>query len=525
MSRFVALPKGVSEETFAKAIQEYRQLLGEDRVRTDAAALQPYLSITFAESEALHAPSAAIYPVTEQEIQSIVAIANKHKTPLWTICNGENEGYGSCAPASRGQILLDLRNMKKIIEVDQELGYCLVEPGVTYAELQQHLKNNKINLWLDAPAPSANVSVVGNILERGSGYTPYSEDFLFSCGMEVVLADGSLLRTGMGGIPNTTSWQTFKWGFGPNVDGLFSQANNGIVTKLGTWLMGPPPPGGYMPFCIKFPKTEMIGDIIKPLIFLRLSQIVPNACALVNAGWEAATSHAHGNKSAGGFLNKGGGVIPTRRLMENYDVGAWNLYGAVYGSPEQVALNWMYVEGTFKGAFGDKIRIITEKEAAGDPVFEYRKQLMMGGVTRDNPLDRWRAGGGSMRFSPTAVGRPSECAQQARIASEILNKYGFDYLSEFVFFWRDARHVIDLRFDRTDPAERQRAHTCFEELGQVFAKHGWGVNRTNPAFMDKVAASYGPAMRELNHTIKKALDPNNILAPAKSGIDLGNPPV
>ena len=136
MSSFIALPKGVTEATFSKAIQEYRTLLGADRVRTDATSLTPYLAITIAESEALHTPSAALYPTTTKEIQAIVAIANKYKTPLWTVCNGENEGYGSSAPATPGQIVLDLRNMKKIIEVDQELGYCLVEPGVTYGELQ-----------------------------------------------------------------------------------------------------------------------------------------------------------------------------------------------------------------------------------------------------------------------------------------------------------------------------------------------------------------------------------------------------
>ena len=67
----------------------------------------------------------------------------------------------------------------------------------------------------------------------------------------------------------------------------------------------------------------------------------------------------------------------------------------------------------------------------------------------------------------------------------------------------------------------KRAYECFDELGKTFARHGWGVNRTNAAFMDKVADSYGPAMRRLNRTIKKALDPNNILAPGKSGINLG----
>ncbi|WP_026840008.1 FAD-binding oxidoreductase [Citrifermentans bremense] len=517
MSSFIALPKGIKEETFAKAIREYRSLLGENRVRTDAAALQQYLANTVAPSAAPNRPSAVLYPGSESDVQGVVRIANAYKTPLWTYYGGENRGYGSAAPATDGQIVLDMRGMKKVIEVDRELGYCLVEPGVTYDELQRYLAKNKIDLWLDTPAPAAGVSIAGNILERGTGYTPYSESFLFSCGMEVVLGDGSLIRTGMGGIPRTTSWQVFKWGFGPYVDGLFSQGNSGIVTKVGAWLMPPPPPGGYKPFCIRFPSTDMVQHIVKPLMFLRETQIVPNACALVNAGWEAAAV-AQGKKK--GYVNSGKGTLATRKVMDGYGVGAWNLYGAVYGSPEQVELNWKYVFGTFTKAFGNKIKIITEKEAKGDPAFQYRAQLMKGGVTSNDPLDSWRPGGGSMRFQPTAAARPGEIAQQVKLATEIVNRHGFDYLSELVFFWRDARHVIDLRFNRADAAEARRAHQCYDELTRSFSKRGWGINRTTPAFMNQVADSYGPAMRRFNRTVKKALDPNNIVAPGKSGITL-----
>jgi 4-cresol dehydrogenase (hydroxylating) len=518
MSRFMALPNGMNEDTFAKAIREYGALLGDDRARIDPASLKPYMKYPGANGT-IPLPSAVLYPAIQKEVQAVVQIANRYRTPLWTVYNGENEGYGT-APATQGQIVLDLQRMKKIIEVDQELGYCLVEPGVTYADLQQYLRKNNIGLWLGVPASSADVSIVGNILERGAGYTPYGEHYLFSCGMEVVLADGSSLRTGMGGIPNSTTWQIFKWGYGPYVDGLFSQANNGIVTKLGTWLMGAPPPGGYMPFCIRFPRVEMIADIVKPLIFLRQAQIVPNACALVNAGWEAATVVAASKKN-GAFLGNGAGVVPLKKLMDNYGVGAWNLYGAVYGSPEQVALNWKYVLGTFKGAFGDAIKIVTEREAKGDPVFEYRKQLMMGEVTRLDPLAQWRAGCESLRFSPTAAARPAECSRQVKAASEIVNKHGFDYLSEFIVGWRDARHVVDLRYDPARSGEAKKAHRCYGELLSTFTKNGWAVNRAATPFMDQVADSYGPAMRRLNRTIKKALDPNNILAPGKSGINPG----
>ena len=517
MASFIALPKGVSEQEFAKAIQAWRALLGDDKVRTDQDALESYLAAPIAAGDD-RVPSAVLSPTTGKHVQSIVEIANAHRTPLWPCYGGEAEGYGRGTPATRGQVILDLRHMKQIVEVDPELGYCLLEPGVTYGELRQHLAKHAPSLWVDAPMAAADVSVVGNILERGSGYTPYSEDFLFSCGMEVVLASGRVLRTGMGGIPNSTSWQVFKWGFGPYVDGLFSQGNSGIVTKLGTWLMGAPPPGGYKPFCVRFPRTEMIADLIRPLMFLRQTQIVPNAVALTNAGWDAAASLAGGKDAR--FVNEAGRVVPAAALMERYRVGAWNLYGAVYGSPEQVELNWKYVVGTFKQAFGEKVRIVTEEEAKDDPAFQLRKQLMMGEPTALNPLDRWRAGGGSMRFSAIASARPGECAAQAKLASEIVNRHGFDYLAELSFFWRDARHVVELRYDRRKSEDARRAHECYAELAQTFAQHGWAVNRAHVAFMDRVAESYGPAMRTLNRTIKRALDPNNILAPGKSGIDL-----
>lgn len=68
-------------------------------------------------------------------------------------------------------------------------------------------------------------------------------------GLEVILPSGELLRTGMGALPQnpqksgTTDqdpgnkcWQLFPYGFGPYNDGLFSQSNLGIVSKMGIWV-------------------------------------------------------------------------------------------------------------------------------------------------------------------------------------------------------------------------------------------------------------------------------------------------
>ncbi|MEY3123461.1 MAG: hypothetical protein RI993_2286 [Pseudomonadota bacterium] len=118
---------------------------------------------------------------------------------------GKNLGYGAAAPAERGQVVLDLKRMNRIIEVDKDLAYALVEPGVTYQQLYDHIKENKLDLWLSMPAPSAIAGPVGNTLDRGVGYTPYGEHFMFACGMEVVLANGEVLRTGMGSMPNSNT--------------------------------------------------------------------------------------------------------------------------------------------------------------------------------------------------------------------------------------------------------------------------------------------------------------------------------
>ena len=113
------------------------------------------------------------------------------------------------------------------------LAYAIVEPGVTYLDLYKFIQDKKYPLWIDCTDPGWG-SVLGNTLEHGIGYTPYGDHAGHQCGMEVVLADGEVLRTGLGAMDGNPAWPLYKYAFGPTLDGLFMQSNFGVVTKIGS---------------------------------------------------------------------------------------------------------------------------------------------------------------------------------------------------------------------------------------------------------------------------------------------------
>lgn len=95
--------------------------------------------------------SAVIQPKTTEEVSLVVKAANKHRFPISPVSIGRNLGYGGTAPRMRGTAVLDLRRMDKIIEVNEESAYCLVEPGVSYFNMYEHLQEIGSNLWIDCP--------------------------------------------------------------------------------------------------------------------------------------------------------------------------------------------------------------------------------------------------------------------------------------------------------------------------------------------------------------------------------------
>jgi 4-cresol dehydrogenase (hydroxylating) len=117
--------------------------------------------------------------------------------------------YGGSAPVVQGSVVLDLQLMKNIIEVNEEYAYAIVEPGVSFFDLYEYIQEHKMKLWMSCPALGWG-SIVGNCLDRGFGYTPTGEHSQQQCGMEVVLPDGKVVRTGMGALKPQSTWPLYK---------------------------------------------------------------------------------------------------------------------------------------------------------------------------------------------------------------------------------------------------------------------------------------------------------------------------
>src|SRR5690606_30862304 len=132
--RAMAIPPGVSERDFAAALQEFRAAVGDEWVFTsdeDVALYRDAYSPYWGEPEERVA-SAAVAPHTVEQVQAVVRAANKYRVPLYPISTGRNLAYGGSAPVYSGSVVLDLKRMNRVIEVDEKSAYALVEPGVSY---------------------------------------------------------------------------------------------------------------------------------------------------------------------------------------------------------------------------------------------------------------------------------------------------------------------------------------------------------------------------------------------------------
>jgi 4-cresol dehydrogenase (hydroxylating) len=513
MSAQLAL--GVSAQQFAQALTAMRAAVGPEWVFASDEDITAYSDHFAFEDVSVNLASAIAAPLGLDQITRIIAIARDHQIPVWAISTGRNLAYGGSAPRKRGTLTLDLKRNNRILEVNEELAYAVVEPGVSFFQLYRHLREIGSKLWIDTPSPGWG-GIMGNMLERGVGYTPYGDRFMWQCGMQVVLADGTVVDTGMAAQDGSqTGNHTYRYGSGPWIDGIFTQSNFGIVTKVGIQLMPEPP--GYRPFLVTFAEDEDIApvsDLIRPL---KMTHVIPNAAVTCSLNLEAATSLDRTKYHADA------GPLPEAarlRMMADLNVGKWNFYAALYGPEPVMDAHWEVIRDSFATVKG--ARFFTAEDRKGDVVFGYRTKLMRGepNMTEFGILN-WMPNGAHLGFSPVAPVDGKTALDQYRFAEAICNRHGFDYTGMFIVGFRAMHHIIEPIFSRSDEDQRSRLITMVTELIDEAANRGYGEYRGHLSFMDQIAGTYGwgdNALMKLSQRIKRALDPTGIMAPGKSGI-------
>jgi 4-cresol dehydrogenase (hydroxylating) len=542
--------------TFDQAVAEMRAAVGSEHVRLDRETLARYSCDTIPWQRTC---SAVVSPSSRDEVCAIVKIAARHRLPLWTFSKGKNWGYGATMAAQNGVVILLLERMNRILEVNEDLAYAVMEPGVTYKQLADHLNSRAIKLWADCTDSTPEGSVLGNALDRGLGHTPYGDHFGNLCGLEVVLADGEVIQTGAA-PPESPTWHTFKWGTGPYLEGLFSQSNFGIVTRAGIWLM--PEPEAFQAFLCEIEQEEHLPAVVDSLRRLALAGALRGTAHLINDLLCMSMLMPYPHESCRGqtWLSDDA----RRDLRSHHGISLWTLTSGLYGTGAQVKANRSLIRRELKPygklEFIDRrqvarlewlIRLVTRTQhlpllgrllrncligRAPLEVFEaipHEIRILQGipselivrfayfkccqGWPRGD-VNPARDGCGLIWFGPVAPLTGSHVNGLLNLCRPVFREHGFDFSASLIVVNpRSAVVLMQIFYDKADPSETAKARVLYEELRAVTVRAGYQQYRTNVANMHRLLEPV-PQYQRVLESMKRAVDPSGTLAPGRYGI-------
>jgi glycolate oxidase len=209
---------------------ELRKLLGADLVCDDNETLAAHSGDKWF---AAHQPEAVVFASSTHDVSKLLQFASREKIPVTP--RGAGFGYvGGCVPA-RGGIALSLMRMNRVKEISFSDAVAVVEPGVLTAELKAAVRSQKL-FYPPDPASMKDCTIGGNVATNAGGprCLKYGVTRNYVIGLEVVLANGDVLRTGGRVHKNKTGFDLI---------GLFvgSEGLLGVVTEITLRLLPLPP--------------------------------------------------------------------------------------------------------------------------------------------------------------------------------------------------------------------------------------------------------------------------------------------
>lgn len=447
----------------------YRSLInivGEDRVSNS----QEELFIYSRDPGAQHPRKVdyVVMPKTVDEVQQVVILANKEKIPITPLGGGFT--LSALVVPNKGGIVLDMKWMDKIIEVNEKNRYAVVEAGVSQAALKTYLEKNYPHLQHSTPEAPPTVTVVGNALIQGHGHISprYGVNSDMINGMEVVLPTGEVCKIGSCSV--SPYW--FTRGPLPDLSGLFIGwfGTTGVVTKLSIKLYPKPRYREVLAF-----STDDI-DLITDAIFEVMQLDLLEDFFLITQEKPDWMNHVF-------FV-----IIVSGHSKEELELKI-NTYKNLFQA--------------FKG--GDKVKFVEDLHPALEKRFLDVPPLAA--LAAD-----FRKGGG---FEYTGAILPVDKVPEAwRKGMEIAHKYGMlcSYVHQ-VLMGNSIMFGFNYSFNRADEEDVEKTRKALEEsnrltfeLGGIVWKGEVGAQRLAMERMD-------PNTAELIKKVKRLLDPNEIMNP------------
>jgi 4-cresol dehydrogenase (hydroxylating) len=515
MSVSVEGPERLVPTISDELVAELRGVVGDDAVHVERAQVDEFKDAYWIPGDETYAASAVVQPATTEEVQAIVRIVNRHNVPLWPHSQGRNLGHGGPSPRVRGSIQLGFQRMNRVLEIDEELAYAVVEPGVTWQDLHDEVAARGFDLLTPCPDLGWG-SIVGNSMDSGHTYQHYGADYMMPTGFEVVLPDGELLRTGQGAIPGSTAWHVYKRSLGPSLDPLFIQSNLGIVTRMGVWLKRQPP--AYAPVTLVVDDDGDLESAIDTIRELRLAGHLEGVPAVYST--LRAAHMIRDNPVPPGPVPFTADELT--RIGAETGLGAWAVRAAVWGDTELVAYKLRQIEAAWLAIPSGRIETPRVYDAAEYADLTGSAAQIGIGIPTLKALESTPPHIAHLDVSPVVPLRGSE----VRIVVEELRRQyaaaGMNFgAGIMVSGERSAVVIAGIRYDKTDEAVARSAFALGHNMVQALGRLGYGDSRPHLENMDLAADLHSfneHAYRRFVERIKDAVDPNGILSPGRHGI-------
>lgn len=254
------------------------EIVGPDRVDDSAEALSAYMQ-DHSLMSANGAPDIIVWPDNADQVHKIVQLANEMKMPLIPV-SSKHHFHGSTLP-KMGGVIMEMRKMNRIIDIDLPDRLARIEPGVTWGQMQAEME--KIGQRMVMPLlPLSSGSVISSLLEREVPTNPRFEYGEPMTSNEVIWGSGMRFRTGSASVPGFPDKADSRGGNpeGPGTNWYrFLQGAEGTMGVV-TWSIVK---FEYLPELDKtyFITFDKLSDAIEPLYQIQ-RRMIGNECFLVN---------------------------------------------------------------------------------------------------------------------------------------------------------------------------------------------------------------------------------------------------